>query len=82
MYDVIIVGAGAAGLMSAISAGKNGKRALLIEHTNQIGEKIRISGGGRCNFPISTQQVIISLVIVPISPSQHYLNIHNMSLST
>ncbi len=50
MYDVIIVGAGAAGLMSAISAGKNGKRALLIEHTNKIGEKIRISGGGRCNF--------------------------------
>ncbi len=50
MYDVIIVGSGAAGLMSAISAGKNGKRALLIEHTNKIGEKIRISGGGRCNF--------------------------------
>ena len=50
MYDVITVGAGAAGLMSAISAGKNGKRSLLIEHTNKIGEKIRISGGGRCNF--------------------------------
>ena len=50
LYDVIIVGAGAAGLMSAISAGKNGKRALIIEHTDKIGEKIRISGGGRCNF--------------------------------
>mgnify|MGYP006131899291 FL=1 len=50
MYDVIIVGAGAAGLMAAISAGRNGKRALIIEHTNKIGEKIRISGGGRCNF--------------------------------
>tara|TARA_B110000467_G_scaffold14473_1_gene12485 strand:- start:12164 stop:13339 length:1176 start_codon:yes stop_codon:yes gene_type:complete len=50
MYDVIIVGAGAAGLMAAISAGKNGKRALIIEHTDKVGEKIRISGGGRCNF--------------------------------
>lgn len=50
MYDVIVVGAGAAGLMAAASAGKNGKRVLLIEHTNKIGEKIRISGGGRCNF--------------------------------
>ena len=50
MYDVIIVGAGAAGLMSAISAGKNGKRTLLIEHNDKIGKKIRISGCGRCNF--------------------------------
>lgn len=49
-YDVIIIGAGAAGLMAAAEAGKRGKRVLLIEHTNKIGEKIRISGGGRCNF--------------------------------
>ncbi len=49
-YDVIIIGAGAAGLMAAAQAGKRGKRTLLIEHTNKIGEKIRISGGGRCNF--------------------------------
>lgn len=49
-YDVIIIGAGAAGLMAAVYAGKNGKRVLIIEHTNKIGEKIRISGGGRCNF--------------------------------
>jgi predicted Rossmann fold flavoprotein len=49
-YDVIIIGAGAAGLMAAIEAGKRGKKTLLIEHTNKIGEKIRISGGGRCNF--------------------------------
>ncbi|MDP1975277.1 MAG: aminoacetone oxidase family FAD-binding enzyme, partial [Alphaproteobacteria bacterium] len=49
-YDVIIIGGGAAGLMAAIQAGKRGKKALLIEHTNKIGEKIRISGGGRCNF--------------------------------
>jgi predicted Rossmann fold flavoprotein len=49
-YDVIIVGAGAAGLMAALTAGKRGRKVLLIEHTNKIGEKIRISGGGRCNF--------------------------------
>lgn len=50
MYDVIVIGAGAAGLMAAIQAGKRGKRVLLLEHTHKIGEKIRISGGGRCNF--------------------------------
>lgn len=49
-YDVIIIGAGAAGLMCAIEAGKRGQRTLLLEHTSKIGEKIRISGGGRCNF--------------------------------
>jgi len=49
-YDVIIIGAGAAGLMSAIEAGKRGRRVLLIDHAKKIGEKIRISGGGRCNF--------------------------------
>lgn len=49
-YDVIVIGAGAAGLMTAVTAGKRGRRVLLIEHTNKIGEKIRISGGGRCNF--------------------------------
>ena len=49
-YDVIVVGAGAAGLMAASTAGKRGRKVLLIEHTNKIGEKIRISGGGRCNF--------------------------------
>lgn len=49
-YDVIIIGGGAAGLMAAIQAGKRGKKTLLLEHTNKIGEKIRISGGGRCNF--------------------------------
>ena len=49
-YDVIIVGAGAAGMMSAIEAGKRGRKVLLIDHAKKIGEKIRISGGGRCNF--------------------------------
>ena len=49
-YDVIIVGAGAAGMMSAIEAGKRGRKVLLVDHAKKIGEKIRISGGGRCNF--------------------------------
>jgi predicted Rossmann fold flavoprotein len=49
-YDVIVIGAGAAGMMSAIEAGKRGRRVLLVDHAKKIGEKIRISGGGRCNF--------------------------------
>lgn len=49
-YDVVVIGAGAAGLMAAAQAGKRGKKVLLIESTGKIGEKIRISGGGRCNF--------------------------------
>ena len=49
-YDAIILGAGAAGLMCAIEAGKRGKRVLLLDHAESIGKKILISGGGRCNF--------------------------------
>ena len=49
-FDAIILGAGAAGLMCAIEAGKRGRRAALIEHANRVGKKILISGGGRCNF--------------------------------
>ena len=49
-FDVIVVGAGAAGMMSAIEAGNRGRKVLLVDHAKKIGEKIRISGGGRCNF--------------------------------
>ena len=49
-FDVVIIGAGAAGLMCAIEAGKRGRRVLVIESTDTIAGKIRISGGGRCNF--------------------------------
>ena len=49
-YDVIVIGAGAAGLMATWQAAQRGLKTLLIEHTGKIGEKIRISGGGRCNF--------------------------------
>ena len=48
--DVIVVGGGAAGLMCAITAGRRGKRVVLIEHANRVGKKILMSGGGRCNF--------------------------------
>jgi predicted Rossmann fold flavoprotein len=49
-YDAIILGAGAAGLMCAIEAGKRGQRVLLLERADRMGKKILISGGGRCNF--------------------------------
>ena len=49
-FDVIIIGAGAAGMMCAAQAGQRGRRVLLIEHVSKLGERIRISGGGRCNF--------------------------------
>ena len=48
--DVLILGAGAAGLMCAIHAGRRGRRVLLLEHADRPGKKILISGGGRCNF--------------------------------
>jgi predicted Rossmann fold flavoprotein len=50
LYDVVIVGAGAAGLMCAIEAGNRGRSVLVIERNATAGKKIRISGGGRCNF--------------------------------
>ena len=49
-YDVIIIGAGAAGLFCAIQAGKRGRNVLVLDKAKAVGEKIRISGGGRCNF--------------------------------
>jgi predicted Rossmann fold flavoprotein len=49
-FDVVIIGAGAAGLMCAMSAGARGKRVALLDHNDQVGAKILISGGGRCNF--------------------------------
>lgn len=49
-YDVVVIGAGAAGMMCAIEAGKRGRSVLVLDHAAKPGEKIRISGGGRCNF--------------------------------
>ena len=49
-FDCVILGAGAAGMFAAIEAGRRGRRVLVIDHAKAAGEKIRISGGGRCNF--------------------------------
>jgi len=49
-FDVAVIGAGAAGMMCAAVAGQRGKRVVLIDHASRLAEKIRISGGGRCNF--------------------------------
>lgn len=49
-FDVLIIGGGAAGLMTAIVAGRRGRRVRVIEHANRVGKKILMSGGGRCNF--------------------------------
>jgi len=48
--DVLVIGAGAAGLMCAIAAGQRGRRVLVVDHANKVGKKILMSGGGRCNF--------------------------------
>src|SRR3954462_2105152 len=49
-FDVVVLGAGAAGMMCAIETGKRGRKVLVLDHAKAAGEKIRISGGGRCNF--------------------------------
>jgi len=66
-HDVIILGAGAAGLMCAMTAGARGRRVLLLDHAEAVGKKILISGGGRCNFT--------NLAVVPerfISKNPHF----------
>ena len=50
VYDVIVIGAGAAGLMCAAQAGKRGRKVLVLEKANKVGKKILMSGGGKCNF--------------------------------
>ncbi len=66
-YDVIVIGAGAAGMFCAVEAARRGRRVLIIDHAKAPGEKIRISGGGRCNFS--------NLEITPerfLSQNQHF----------
>ena len=69
-YDVIIVGAGAAGMMSAIEAGKRGRKVLLLDHYKKIGEKITISGGATATnidgniLTITAQEPNVTLNIV------------------
>ena len=54
VFDVIVIGGGASGLMAAARAGRRGKRVLLIEKNKRLGEKLAISGGGRCNITNAT----------------------------
>ncbi len=56
-YDVIVIGAGASGMMAAISASKSGARVLLIEHLNKVGKKILATGNGKCNYTNELQGV-------------------------
>ena len=49
-FDLVVLGAGAAGLMCALTAGQRGRRVLVLEKSNKVGKKILMSGGGRCNF--------------------------------
>ena len=49
-FDVVVIGAGAAGLFCAAEAGKRGRKVLVLDHAKKIGRKILMSGGGRCNF--------------------------------
>ena len=49
-YDVLVLGGGAAGLMAAIEAGRRGRRVAVLDHSERLGRKILVSGGGRCNF--------------------------------
>lgn len=65
-FDVVIVGAGAAGLFCAGLAGQRGLRVLVIDHASQLAEKIRISGGGRCNFT--------NRDLNPRQPQKHFLS--------
>lgn len=65
-FDVVVIGAGAAGLFCAGVAGQLGLKVLLVDHSEKVGEKIRISGGGRCNFT--------NRDIDPRAPHRHFLS--------
>jgi hypothetical protein len=65
-FDAVIVGAGAAGLFCAAQAGQRGLRVLLIDHSERVAEKVRISGGGRANFT--------NRDLDPAAPQRHYLS--------
>ena len=65
VFDVVIIGAGAAGLFCAGQAGQRGLKVLLIDHADKVAEKIRISGGGRCNFT--------NRDLDPAAPHKHFV---------
>src|SRR3954469_6204859 len=64
-FDAVVIGAGAAGLFCAGIAGQRGLKVLLVDHSGKVAEKIRISGGGRCNFT--------NRDLDPRAPHRHFL---------
>ena len=64
-FDAIVIGAGAAGLFCAGVAAQRGLQVLLIDHADKLAEKIRISGGGRCNFT--------NRELDPANPQRHFI---------
>ena len=79
--DVVVIGAGAAGLMCASEAGRRGRRVLLLDHSRKLAEKIRISGGGRCNFTNLFTDPSAFLSNNAHFVNQHSADIRNMTLS-
>jgi len=69
-WDVIIIGAGASGLLCAIECGKRGRSVLVLDHAERTGSKIRISGGGRSNFTNLSVTADHYTLGIPISASQ------------
>ena len=70
-YDVIVLGAGAAGLMAAITAASRNRSVLVVEKSNKIGKKILMSGGGKCNFTNTSIEFDKF-----ISQNPHFVNLH------
>lgn len=62
MRNVLIIGGGASGLMAAITAARGGAKVTVLEHQNQIGKKILVTGNGRCNFTNIDQDIALSLI--------------------
>ena len=79
-FDVIVIGAVAAGLMCAIEAEKRNKKVLTVEHTSKITKKIRISGGGKCNLQIYIAIMKIFYRITIIFVNLLFQNIRKMIL--
>src|ERR1700744_3264748 len=95
-FDVIILGAGAAGMMCAFEAGRRGRRVLLLDNGERAGRKILISGGGRCNFTnvhtraenfFSANPHFPTSALAPFTPTyfialveKHWINYHKQTL--
>ena len=80
-FDVIVLGAGAAGMMCAMTAGARGRRVLLLDHSDEVGKKILISGAGTVILPTSMYRPSVSSQIILIFANQRWRDIHNTTLS-